>query len=252
MSRRRARSPGGSTSRPRRSATAICSLASGKRLVFNTPVLLDDRQIEQYSRQIVLAEVGALGQARLLGARVAIGGSGVGAERVLAYLAAAGVGTIVAPAALHAAVDPDHPDLTLPSPAAAAEAATRSAAGADPSVTAPVDAAVTAGVSDLPLAPARRRFWIAGGRAGEVPPCGACVRAALGEAPAPTLPQLADLRDAVLGTVLATEVVKALLGIGTGLRGRVLSYDPDEAAIATLAVAPRASCAACRPAGAED
>ena len=55
---------------------------------------LHDEQIERYSRQLILAEVGPRGQEKLGAARVAVVGTDVAAERVVAYLAAAGVGTL--------------------------------------------------------------------------------------------------------------------------------------------------------------
>lgn len=53
-----------------------------------------DEQIERYSRHIILKEVGAKGQKKLLNAKVLIiGAGGLGAPAAM-YLAAAGVGTI--------------------------------------------------------------------------------------------------------------------------------------------------------------
>jgi adenylyltransferase/sulfurtransferase len=55
-------------------------------------VSLTDAQLDRYARHIVLKEIGGAGQARLLGASVAvIGAGGIGAPAIQ-YLAAAGVG----------------------------------------------------------------------------------------------------------------------------------------------------------------
>jgi molybdopterin/thiamine biosynthesis adenylyltransferase/rhodanese-related sulfurtransferase/molybdopterin converting factor small subunit len=56
--------------------------------------LLDDEQLERYSRHIRLDEVGVYGQRRLLDSRVLIVGAGALASPAAIYLAAAGVGTI--------------------------------------------------------------------------------------------------------------------------------------------------------------
>ena len=57
-------------------------------------MVLSDPQIERYSRQIVLPQVGGRGQERLLAARVALAGELADLESPLAYLVGAGVGTI--------------------------------------------------------------------------------------------------------------------------------------------------------------
>lgn len=55
---------------------------------------LTDQQLERYARHIVLREIGGAGQARLLNAHVVIiGAGGIGCPAI-AYLAAAGVGTL--------------------------------------------------------------------------------------------------------------------------------------------------------------
>lgn len=66
---------------------------------------MTDQQIERYSRHIILKEVGAKGQKKLLNAKVLIiGAGGLGAPAAM-YLAAAGVGTI-------GIVDADEVDLS--------------------------------------------------------------------------------------------------------------------------------------------
>ncbi len=66
---------------------------------------MTDEQIERYSRHIILKEVGAKGQKKLLNAKVLIiGAGGLGAPAAM-YLAAAGIGTI-------GIVDADEVDLS--------------------------------------------------------------------------------------------------------------------------------------------
>ena len=69
------------------------------------PPALTDEQLDRYSRHIVLREVGGVGQAKLLAARVlVIGAGGLGSPLIL-YLAAARIGTI-------GVVDFDHVSLS--------------------------------------------------------------------------------------------------------------------------------------------
>ncbi len=61
---------------------------------WTTPVVLSREQKQRYSRHLLIPEVGAEGQAKLLGSKALfIGAGGLGAPGLL-YLAAAGVGTI--------------------------------------------------------------------------------------------------------------------------------------------------------------
>ena len=66
----------------------------GAGLEFDTPVVLTAEQKQRYSRHLLIPEVGAEGQAKLLGSKaLLIGAGGLGSPASL-YLAAAGVGTI--------------------------------------------------------------------------------------------------------------------------------------------------------------
>jgi len=67
--------------------------------------LLSDEQMERYSRQIILDELGVAGQRKLLESKVLIVGAGGLGSPVALYLAAAGVGTL-------GVVDGDRVDLT--------------------------------------------------------------------------------------------------------------------------------------------
>jgi molybdopterin/thiamine biosynthesis adenylyltransferase len=196
-------------------------------------VRLDDAQIERYSRQLILPEIGPGGQATLAGARVAIASTGAAAERVVAYLAAAGVGTLALPPTLRQLVDPAQSDVTLE----ALPAVTVAVRSGEPDAS--FDAAL--GEAGHDTVRASHAFWVCDGRVAELPPCAVCAAAALGP-PEKAEAVLVPLRDALLGTIVATEIVKALLGLGTSLRGHVLTYEPESATFTRTPVAARATC----------
>jgi adenylyltransferase/sulfurtransferase len=66
---------------------------------------LTEPQIHRYARHIVLAEIGGVGQARLIAARVLVVGAGGLGAPLLQYLAAAGIGTL-------GVIDADRVDLS--------------------------------------------------------------------------------------------------------------------------------------------
>lgn len=66
---------------------------------------LTDTQLDRYARHIVLKEIGGTGQARLMGAHVALIGAGGIGSPAIQYLAAAGVGRLTI-------IDDDHVDLS--------------------------------------------------------------------------------------------------------------------------------------------
>jgi hypothetical protein len=76
--------------------------------------VLSDEQIDRYSRQIVLPEVGAAGQERLLAASAVVHGAGALAATAARYLVGAGIGRVsVEPAGLAEELRRLNPDVAI-------------------------------------------------------------------------------------------------------------------------------------------
>ncbi|MFA7431231.1 MAG: molybdopterin-synthase adenylyltransferase MoeB [Rhodospirillaceae bacterium] len=242
-------------------------------------------QIRRYARHILLPEVGGTGQAKLLGSRVLIvGAGGLGSPLVL-YLAAAGVGTIglidddtVDLSNLQRQIAHTTARLGMAKVDSAAEAVAqinpdvrinrhraRLDVGNIMGLLAEYD--IVADGSDnfatrfllndachftrkTLVSAAILRFdgqlstykTHAGG------PCYRCI---FREPPPPgQIPSCAEagILGAVagtLGTLQATEVIKELLGIGTGMSGQLLIYDALETTFRTVRVKPDPGCPLC-------
>jgi len=169
---------------------------------------------------------------------VAVVGTGIAVERVTAYLAAAGIGWIAADPTLHSATDRAAPDVRVV-PLADATGVL------DAVILTALSAASASDQVDAWRTRAAATLWIADGLAGGFPPCPRCASEAT-TTRTPVPPELVTLRDAFLGTVIATETVKALLAIGTPLAGRVLAYDPADAAVTSIAATSQPGCACAR------
>jgi len=243
-----------------------------------------DQDILRYSRNILLSEIGPLGQEKLFASSALVVGAGGLGSPALLYLAAAGIGRI-------GVIDGDRVDLsnlnrqlihpeasvgrgkadsaceTLRAfrsdlkPEAHPSALTADNAldlfrrydvvidGSDnfPTKYLCSDASVLTGV---PLVHAGAlRF---GGQIlTVVPGQGPCLRCLLPEIPprkdAPTCSEAGILGAAagVVGAWQAVEAVKVLLGIGEPLRGRLLVIDTLEASVSTLSVPRDPECPAC-------
>jgi molybdopterin/thiamine biosynthesis adenylyltransferase len=247
------------------------------------PANLSPEEIERYKRHLVLKEVGGQGQQRLKAARVLVIGAGGLGSPLLAYLAAAGVGTI-------GVIDDDRVSLdnlqrqivhdTESVGTAKVASAAATLARLNPHVTVEaIEARLDAGnaleyisrydivadgsdnaetrylVSDACYFAKRTLvFGAVGPFDGYVstfkPPLrdddGApypTYRCLFPEAAPPgTVPNCAEAGVlgsvvGVIGTLQATEVLKEVLGIGTGLAGRLLIYDALAARFETLQVA---------------
>jgi adenylyltransferase/sulfurtransferase len=240
--------------------------------------MLSDDQIDRYSRQIILPEIGVRGQQRLLASRVVFVGLTAAASTALAYLAAAGVGEIgIAddgivgdPDAPLAFCDADaghprsgalsrlvttlHPDgraVTFADPMAGLASQPwdvaildGATAGATPYNRALIDARIPAIVVDT----GARHAWaagIAGHRADA--PCWSCAgwapRSASKTATATRGPAAPSALSGVVGSVVAVEAVKIILAIGESIIGRVVTWDTPTVHVTNLAKNPR--CTAC-------
>lgn len=245
---------------------------------------MNDQQIERYSRHILLREVGGKGQKKLLAGRVLIiGAGGLGAPIAL-YLAAAGVGTIgiadsdvVDISNLQRQVIHFTPDIGKPK----VESAREKMAAINPDVRVRtyrewIDAANIGDISaeyDFVIDGADNfatKFLINdacvlsgkpfshGGilqffgqtftiRPGE----SACYRCLFPKPPPPdAIPTCSQagvigVLPGVIGTVQATEAIKYLLGIGTLLTDRILTYDALDMEFRAVDVRRNAACPIC-------
>ncbi|MBI3797836.1 MAG: hypothetical protein HY268_12820 [Deltaproteobacteria bacterium] len=202
--------------------------------------MLSDAQIERYSRQIILPQVGGKGQEKLLRARVLVNGSGPLQTAALLYLAAAGVGTI--------GVIPNDSSLVLSAFAPGQKEPIFSAlTRLNPDCVVVTDKALEAAASkhivndyDLVLSPPdslhevcyalRRPFLCAQISAASVwlfpclgyesnHPCLRCLPSAFFAEGADTTAPAALF----LGTLQATEAIKLILGLGRSSHGKLLS-----------------------------
>lgn len=248
-------------------------------------VTLSDADLDRYARHIVLKEIGGAGQVRLLDARVAIiGAGGIGAPAI-AYLAAAGIGTL-------ALIDDDHVERSnlarqivfadADTGAAKVAAAAATARRLNPAIAVVqhrdrIDAANAASLlagADVVLDGsdnfATRLAVADAARALRIPLVSAavtqfegqlavyrgweadrpCYRCFVGDAPAREGGSCAEdgilgPMAGVLGSLAALEVIRALVPFGDDPAGRLLLADGLSLRFRTLTLAKDPGCAAC-------
>jgi molybdopterin-synthase adenylyltransferase len=242
-------------------------------------------EISRYSRHILLAEVGGTGQAKLRAARVLVVGAGGLGSPLLLYLAAAGVGTLgvvdddrVELSNLQRQVAHSTARLGQPKAASAAEAVrainpdvaveahparltARNAMalvrgydlvcdGSDnfPTRFLLADACALAGRTLVSAAVLRFEGQLSTFAPHRGGPCYRCLYPA--PPPAGLVPSCGEAGvlgavTGVMGTLQATEVLKELLGIGEGLRGRLLVWDALSARFRTVRLPRDPACALC-------
>ena len=246
-----------------------------------------DDELHRYSRHILLAEVGGIGQAKLKAARVlVIGAGGLGSPLVL-YLAAAGVGTI-------GIVDDDEVDLsnlqrqiahtTARIGVAKASSAAEAARDINPGVKIEThhlrlnadnaldilgrydivcdgtdnfrtrfmvsDACVLAKKTLVSAAVLRFEGQLSTFKPHQGAPCYRCL---YHEAPpdgvVPTCSEAGVLGavTGVMGTLQATETLKEIMGIGESMAGRLLVWDALDMRFRSIKLRPDPKCRACGP-----
>jgi len=220
--------------------------------------MLSDTQVERYSRQIVLPQVGGRGQVALLSATVTIHGSSDLAEMAALYLAAAGVGHLRVSRPTAAAIEGLNPDchLAVEEGRDPAIDGVRSGvvlcadAGAD--TCAAVNAACIAVHVPMIFGDAAAAVGRMGVCAGFEPhaPCYMCLSRSMGSAsgsgaaPAPVNP-FGNMTAGFIGTLLATEAMIILLRVRPSLTGRLVTFDALAGEVYDVPAPKDPRCTAC-------
>ena len=230
--------------------------------------MLSDTQVERYSRQIILPQVGGRGQLALLSATVAIRGSNEMATTAALYLAAAGVGRLCVSPATLAAIEAVNPDCQLvledggePTAMDAVRPAAVLCAGAGPDICVRVNAACVA--MHVPMivgeaADALGAFGALGTLgwmsicAGHEPgtPCYRCLSPRFesvrrSDTVLALAPPLGTVTAGFIGTLMATEAMKIMLRLRVAYAGRLVTFDALAGEIHEEPVAKDPQCAVC-------
>jgi molybdopterin/thiamine biosynthesis adenylyltransferase len=248
-----------------------------------TSLDFSEEEIERYSRQILLPEIGGVGQAALRAARVLVVGAGGLGCPVLLYLAAAGVGVlgvvdddIVELSNLQRQIAYRSADLGVPKVAAAmaaarainplvtlvphacrleADNAAALVAGYDvicdgsdnfPTRAALAAACFQAGKTLVTAAVSQCEGQLAMFRGGATP-CYRCLYPVAPPADAANCAQTGVLGTVtgMIGAMQATEVLKEILGIGDSLTGRLLIWDALAVRFRVITLARDPACPLC-------
>jgi molybdopterin/thiamine biosynthesis adenylyltransferase len=222
--------------------------------------MLSDTQVERYSRQIVLPQVGGRGQMALLSATVTIGGSNALATTAALYLAAAGVGSLRVSPPTAAAIEGLNPDccvvpcaLDVKRDAAAAVSGATVVlwAGTNAATGALLNAScITARVPLICGAATDTAAWMSTCAGFDIDaPCFACLASRVGTWRRQDAAWLGGIAAGWIGTLLATEATKAVLGIGPSYVGRLLMYDALAGDVCEQPVRKDPGCVVCGGAG---
>lgn len=249
-----------------------------------SPDSLSDSELQRYSRHLLISEVGIEGQRKLKNARVLVIGAGGLGSPVIQYLSAAGVGTLgivdfddVEKSNLQRQILFSNQDVGLPK----AQLAAKRAHSLNPEISIQAhnirlsgdniedvfadysivvdgsdnfetrylvnDACVLLGKTNVHGAVHRFDGQVSVFAPGQGP----CYRCVFAEPPASgTFLNCADagvlgVLPGIVGTIQATECIKAVLSLGTSLSGRLLLIDALAMTFRTIKLTRNSKCIAC-------
>jgi adenylyltransferase/sulfurtransferase len=211
--------------------------------------VLTDEEIELYSRQILLPEIGGIGQESLLRSTVTLVGHGFLTDQVASYLARAGIGRILRDPRCAADSAPLTPDVF---------STAEPASGARPIANVVVDTAASlaqlrisnciALQSRCPLvwadAHAKAAAVAVLGGHRKSAPCGECVAPHLGWRPVAEMSALSFAAALWAAGKTATEVLRTLLDRDRPL-GQIARLDVATSAVTVVTMDKRPHCKSC-------
>jgi molybdopterin-synthase adenylyltransferase len=210
-------------------------------------MVLSDTQIDRFSRQIVLPQIGGRGQERLLSSSVAVAGDGALAEIVALYLAGAGIGRIALPGAGREAWRADIVDLNP-------DVRVAPAADGLGSTDADVVVACDVPLAELDGAARSGRPLVAGGVdddggwlvVSDTPDiCASCAGRAATARRATACRPPAMPTAGVVGSLMSIAVLKHRLGLGESARRVWLQFDARRSMLSERPIARVPDCPAC-------
>ncbi len=209
---------------------------------------LNAEQIERYSRQIVLPEVGATGQQRLLAATVALTGASPLAAHAGRYLAGAGVGHLVLVEPRAAGVAEElvalNPEIAVTAAPALPAANAVVAADLGPAARDALGRQLhTSTIPMIGVGTGGGGGWlhVAQGRRG----CISCAASGAGAGAAGDV--LGAPAGGVLGALAALYTLRLLLGLSPPEAESWWQFDAAAAMLERRALVRAANCAGCRP-----